>query len=179
MLFAILRQVFRNPQYIFIACTTTIVVLSIAILLPNTPFISALVRDDTIPIAAKLRIITHLLRGLWTNFSTLSSITTILSSLLFGITTALFVFILHARTHPTKKSVATGSSGLIAGALGIGCAACGSFVTSAILASIGATSAFALLPFHGAEFGFLSIMLLLLTISLLVKTIADNDKKTC
>ncbi len=53
---------------------------------------------------------------------------------------------------------------VMSGLFGIGCSACGSFLGTAILASLGASGIVALLPLRGGEFGILGITLLLFSI---------------
>ena len=60
----------------------------------------------------------------------------------------------------------------LASALGIGCAACGSFILTTALSSFGAASALAILPLRGGEFGILSVVLLALSLVLISKKIA-------
>ena len=63
---------------------------------------------------------------------------------------------------------------MIAGLLGVGCAACGSVILTAVLAGAGSTLLL-LLPFGGAELGFLGIVLLLYAIVKMHKEIAKGS----
>lgn len=63
--------------------------------------------------------------------------------------------------------------GTMLGLVGVGCASCGSVVLSSIF-GLGATAGFlALLPLRGLEFSFISIILLIVSITLVSKKIID------
>ena len=55
----------------------------------------------------------------------------------------------------------------------MGCAACGSVILTAFLGTIGAGGLLLLLPFHGAEFGIIGLLLLCASIRYLIKKIAE------
>ena len=69
--------------------------------------------------------------------------------------------------------MAAGFGGIASGALGIGCAACGSFILTATLSSVGAASALAILPLRGGEFGILSVILLATSLVVVSNKIAE------
>ena len=58
------------------------------------------------------------------------------------------------------KNTLAGIGGFVSGLLGIGCAACGTFILSSVLALVGAGGVIAFLPFGGQEFGFLGVILI-------------------
>ena len=63
--------------------------------------------------------------------------------------------------------------GVVSGVLGIGCAACGTFVLTSVLALVGAGGLVTLLPLAGQEFGFLGAGLLLVANYLLLKKLSQ------
>ena len=63
--------------------------------------------------------------------------------------------------------------GLVTGVFGIGCAACGTFVLTPLLAAVGAGGLIAFLPFGGEEFGVLSTGILGFSIFLTSKKIQN------
>tara|TARA_Y100000310_G_scaffold111677_1_gene110078 strand:- start:1888 stop:2124 length:237 start_codon:yes stop_codon:yes gene_type:complete len=71
----------------------------------------------------------------------------------------------------------TGIGGFISGIFGIGCATCGSFIITPLLALIGAGGFLTLLPFGGEEFGFLGVGLLGFSVMSVAKKI--NQPSTC
>src|SRR3990167_6321689 len=74
------------------------------------------------------------------------------------------------RNLPKKEGIAA-AGGLAGGILGIGCASCGSFILTSLLASFGASGALAFFPLGGAEFGILGVFLLTTSIFLICKNI--------
>ena len=76
-----------------------------------------------------------------------------------------------------KSSGAAGIGGLVSGVFGIGCAACGTFILTPLLALFGATGLFSLLPFGGEEFGFIGVGLLVYSIYAVTKKI--NSPMVC
>jgi len=76
------------------------------------------------------------------------------------------------RAGLARQEMAAGLGGVASGALGIGCAACGAFLLSTTLSLFGAAGALALLPLRGGEFGILSVVLLLVSLSLISRKIA-------
>ncbi len=178
-----LGRVFVYPSYIALAGVLAILAFLLAVWLPNLALIGEVFGSNA-PLAAKLGIALSLLGGIGTNFSPLSAAYTIAIAVLFGITGAMIAYLLkQSRVAAAGQNIAIGSGGVASGAIGISCAACGSFVLSAVLSSFGAAGALALLPLQGEEFGILSVALLFLSLLLLSRNIAkpiacplDNER---
>lgn len=165
-------EVFANTYYIALASTLALLAFVLAVWLPNLGLITEIFTTSSAPLAAKLKITVSLLGGIGTNFSTLSASYTIAIAILFGINIAMVVYFLKKRREQIKREgLIAEIGGVTSGALGIGCAACGSFLLSTILASFGAAGALAILPLKGGEFGILSIILLVVSIGLISKQI--------
>jgi hypothetical protein len=93
--------------------------------------------------------------------------------MLFGANVAMIVYFLRrTRRRIQGVELAAGSLGIMSGTLGVGCAACGSFLLSTLLSSLGAAGAVALLPLHGGEFGILGVGLLFFSLIVIAKKIA-------
>lgn len=67
-----------------------------------------------------------------------------------------------------SRAAGTGLVGIIVGFLGVGCSACGSLILSSLFGLAGAAVVVKILPFNGYEIGFVSIVLLAVSIYLLV-----------
>ncbi len=166
-------EVFARTSYIALASVLAISAFLFAVWLPNFGLIGEVFGTSSAPFAAKLKVAISLLGGIGTNFSFLSALYTIAIAVLFGVNIAMIAYFLkHTRNRFTGKDVVAGIGGIASGALGIGCAACGSFILSTILSSIGAASALAILPLRGGEFGILGVILLLVSLVLISKKIA-------
>lgn len=162
------HEVFRDARYVTFASITSIAVFVLAVLLPNLRLIAELMLDPNIPIGMKLKIPINFLGAISTNFSLFSASYTVAIALFFGINLAMIVYYIQKRKMVLQQSgLAASFGGVASGALGIGCAACGSFILSAL----GAAGAVALLPLKGAEFGILSVGLLAASIVSISKRI--------
>ena len=171
---AAVRQVFVHPSYIALAGVLAILAFLLAVWFPNLGLIGDVFSDSNAPLTAKLGIALSLLGGISTNFSLLSAGYTIAVAVLFGITTAMIVYLLKQRqVAAAGQNIAIGSGGVESGVLGIGCAACGSLILGAGLPFLGPAGALAALPLNGAEFGILSVALLFVSLLLISKNIAE------
>lgn len=167
-------EVFSRTSYIVGAATLALIVFVFAVLLPNFALLNEVVFGSSAPLQTKFNLTVSLLGGISTNFSTLSAIYTILIAVFVGVNAAMIVYLVRKRSGILgQKGTALGVGGITSGALGVGCAACGSFLLSTILASFGAASALALLPLKGGEFGIASVALLGVTLGIVGNKIAE------
>ena len=165
-------EVFANTSYIALASILAVTAFLFAVWFPNFGLISEVFNASSAPLASKLKVAFSLLGGISTNFSVLSAGYTIAIAALFGVNIAMVVYFLkRTRSRLARQDVAVGFGGVASGALGIGCAACGSFILSTALSSFGAASALAILPLRGGEFGILSVVLLLVSLLLISRKI--------
>lgn len=165
-----LYQVFREARYATLAGLTSLAAFILAVWMPNLGLIAELISDSNIPLGARLEAPFNFLGGIATNFSLLSASYTVAFALLFGANLAMIVFYLQKRKAMLKQSGLASSVGVGSGVVGIGCAACGSFILSAL----GITGAVAILPLKGAEFGLLSVGLLSASIFFLSREIISH-----
>ncbi len=165
-------EVFAHSSYIALASAFALLAFVFAVWLPNIGLITDIFTTSSAPFAAKLKIALSLLGGIGTNFSTLSAGYTIAIAILFGIVVAMVVYLVRKkRAQLGSNTVATGLGGALSGILGVGCAACGSFLLMTILSLFGAAGALALLPLKGGEFGVASVVLLLASLALISRKI--------
>lgn len=157
----VLRKVFSNLKYIVIAVPITIGVFTFAVWLPNWKLIITLLTSPSVSFIEALQIMFSLFFSIGTNFTIVSASYTIAIAILFGINIALLTYYISIRKGSFKgKGGAFGIGGLVSGVFGIGCAACGTFLLTSILALFGAAGAIAFLPFGGEEFGILGVLLI-------------------
>lgn len=169
-----LLSVFGKPFYALLASMVFVVALAFALWLPNLALITSVVAAPNLTLADKVSVPLGLLGSLATNFTFVSATYTVLIALLFGINVALLAYLWNRRVGEVKsQGVTSGVLGLVSGVLGIGCAACGSFLLASFLAFFGASGAVALLPLHGVEFGIIGVLLLLLSVSVVLKQIGN------
>ncbi|MCR4306488.1 MAG: hypothetical protein NUV42_00810 [Candidatus Yonathbacteria bacterium] len=168
-----LGKVLRRPLYAILAAIVGLLVFMFATWLPNLGLVADIFRSHA-TLAQKIQIPFSLLGSIATNFSLLSASYVIGIAVFFGLNVALAVFTLRRRAmNVPHGGIATSVLGIVSGYFGIGCAACGSFLFTTILAWFGAASAIALLPLAGAEFGLLGLALLVLSLYLTARQIEN------
>lgn len=170
---AALCQVLARPWYGALAGMLAVVAFALAVWFPNFALIGEVFAASNAPLADKLAVALGLLGGIATNFSLLAAAYTITVAGLFGLCTAMIAYLIRQkRTAAAGANIAIGSVGMASGALGVGCAACGSLLLAGALPFAGAAALIAALPLAGAEFGILSVALLLVSLLLISRAIA-------
>jgi len=166
-------RVFARIGYVVFASALVLAAFLFAVWFPNFDLMGEVFSAPDIALSAKLQFALSLLGGIATNFNLLSAGYTVAIAVLFGINAAMIVYLLKQKRAATAgQNFAIGSGGMATGALGIGCAACGSLVVSTVLSSVGAAGALALLPLQGEEFGILGAILLTVSVSSMSRKIA-------
>lgn len=134
------------------------------------PLVSRICLDTSIPLSERLTLSSHLLSSSFSDIALFDVTYLATIALLIGINTSLVLAYVRMRRDKMRATgVASGLLGTLAGLLGLGCAACGTFVLSPLLVTIGAGGLLALLPFGGEELKYIGITLLLLSAYLLAR----------
>lgn len=155
------RIVIRHWNYVALSAAVSLVVFVIAAWFPNLRLLWVIWFDSSIALVDKVIFPIRLLESITTNFTALSASYTIAISVLVGINIAFVVYILKRQKQQLSAAgVTAGTFGILSGATGLGCAACGSLIISSLLATAGGASVLALLPLRGGEFGLLGVLLL-------------------
>lgn len=174
MVVATLRTVFSNPAYVLTASAVAFAAFAFTVWLPNIRLIAALFFSDSVSASDTVGVMWNLLGSITTNFTFVSASYTIAVSLLFGINVALLTYYIRkvrGGFSDVGSVGVTGFGGLVSGVLGVGCAACGTFVLSSILALVGAGGVLTYLPLKGEEFGFLGVALLVYSAYMIARKI--------
>ncbi|MEX0877692.1 MAG: hypothetical protein WDZ40_02390 [Candidatus Spechtbacterales bacterium] len=181
MLLKSLKRVFKQPLYVVMGVAVSFLVFFTSVLAPNATLVGKVLMAPTVSIWYKLHFFWGLVGGLQTSVIPLSAFSTIAISILLGVNIPMLVFMISknrlSKQRIQKRGVFSSIGGTMSGFLGVGCAACGSLILTPLLASLGATGLLVILPFKGAEFGILGVMLLLVSIYVLAKKI--NDPLVC
>ena len=180
MVWRVMKRVFTRPFYVLLTTLVATLTLSVLLLLPNKAVLFSVLLSPVVSLVSKVAFIVSLYGSLATNFTWLTGIFVVLISFLFGVNASLLWFY-AARARRLSRAdrtlTFTGLGGFVSGLFGIGCAACGTIIFSALLNMLGIAWILTYLPLHGAEFGLIGIMLLLFTMYSLTKRI--NDPLLC
>ena len=174
MVFQALIKVLWKPQYALLALVTSVVVFVFAVWFPNLRLIVSIMGHSGVSFSEKLGLPLSLLSSITTNFTLLSATYTIAIAILFGINVAMVTYFLRRRIKEVKQSgLAAGFFGITSGVIGVGCAACGSFLLTSILSLFGVAGILTFLLLHGGEFGILGVVLLSVSLYLTAKQIQN------
>jgi len=166
------KEVFRRPSYVLLFGVVALLIFAFAVWLPNMRLLLSLTLDSTVPMAVKFSFPIRLFESIATNFTMLSASYTIAIALLTGVNVALIVYYVKRQKQRLFQSgVTVGALGIVSGAWGMGCAACGSLILTSLLGTAGGLGVIAFLPLRGGEFGILGVALLGTAMYLLSKQI--------
>ena len=158
-------NVIKRPHYSFLAVGTAVALFLVLVLMRNAALVGDVIVNGNIHWDNKAKIFAALLGGIGMSMGAVSVAVAILTSILFGINVALIVSLARKRSfRAAGRGTVAGLGGVSIGALGIGCASCGTLALTAVFPLVGSTGLLALLPLRGAEFGFFGVAALLLSI---------------
>jgi hypothetical protein len=94
------------------------------------------------------------------------------TAVLFGLNVAFAAFYVR-RTVAYERAIGASAAGLLLSIVGIGCAACGSVLLSAILGTAASIGLLGVLPLRGSEFAILGILILVAAVLNISKKIVS------
>jgi hypothetical protein len=171
-----IRIILTHFWYIVLALAIAYVVFTFAVWLPNTKLILTLLTSNIGSFWDRLSVMFSLYGSIATNFTTISASYAIAIAILFGINIALLTYYIRtvrSDLRGVSRTGATSIGGLVFGVFGIGCAACGTFILTSVLALFGASGILIFLPFGGEEFGFIGVGLLVYSIYVMAKKMEE------
>ncbi len=173
----VIGRVLIKPLYFLLAFMIASIIISVSLLFPNRELMLKVASSNSLSVLGKIKFIASFYGAITTNFTLFSAFYTLTIAILFAINITLLAFYVRRRQKLTKNMTpifGTGIGGLVAGFLGIGCAACGSFVVTSLLSLLGAGALLSFLPLGGEELGLIGIALLLYSIYSLVKKMDES-----
>ena len=174
MVIQALQKVFQKPLYVILTLVISTAVFVFAVWFPNISLIVKIMGHPGISFSEKLYLPISLLGSIVTNFTLLSAMYTIAIAILFGVNFSMIIYFLHRRIVDVKQNgITMGFFGIASGVIGMGCAACGSFLLTSILSLFGATWILSFLPLTGGEFGILGVILLTISFYVIAKQIQN------
>ena len=169
-----LKQIFSSYKYIVLLLTIAGVVVLLSVLLPQYQSLLFILRSDVYAPWDKVQIIWGSLGGFQSLMTVPSQILTLLIAFLAGVNMSLGVLYMKQRIG-LQRVLGTNFIGIVSGMVGIGCASCGSILITSFLGTGLATGFLQWLPWQGLEFGFIGLIVLLVSIMLTLKKI-ENPK---
>lgn len=167
-----IKQVFSIPRYVVLSVIAFLLVITLAIWLPNINFLAHTATSNLFSISEKFGILSSIFGSFGTNFTVFSRIITITLAFLFAINLSFFTYF-FLRSSRLNREAGIGTTGFILGLIGVGCASCGSVILTSLLGVSVAAGFIGILPLKGQEFGLLSIVLLGISIYFISKKIKD------
>ncbi len=151
--------------------SATVLVVMMVILTPNFGLFKQVIVLNGWGEGARLA--GSLLWPLNQSISTFNVVVAALLGALLGLNSVLLVVRSRRAQRFSKKDAATGTFGFLLGIIGVGCAACGTALISALIPFIGISSILVLLPFGGVELQLVAILVLAYTIWRLLRDLAN------
>jgi hypothetical protein len=171
------RLVLAGPVYAALAVVTALLALSAFVLGQNLA-LAEFALTAPLGLGDRATILFGLYPFLGTNYGLVAEVLLVVIAALAGVDVAMVVY--HFREHGVAVKEGSGSTvGLVLGALGAGCAACGSAVLAGLLSLFGVAGAATLLPFDGLEFSVLALVALVLSIYWVADGMRGGEIRGC
>ncbi len=162
-----LQRVYRERNYTLLALLIAIAIVLIVNWLPNIVLLKDTLMDGYVVLFFIL--LYDLSKGVFTNNSVLSLVTTLVTGILAGVSISLLVFkAKHAQGLKLNES-GTVTTGAIVGLISSGCSAC----SVGLLTSLGLIGGLSTLPFKGYEVWVLGVGLFVFSITMTSRRIVD------
>jgi hypothetical protein len=172
------RLVLTIPTYTVIGAVSGFVILTLFIASLNLTLVFDLVIGGSLPFADRLAIMLELFPFVGTSFGPIQGALLYLVGILTGVDVAMAVY--HFREHGVSVREGGASTvGIVLGALGAGCAACGSAILLGLLSLFGITTSLLFLPLEGLEFAILAVVVLTLSIYWLADGMRGGEINGC
>jgi hypothetical protein len=172
------RLVLSIPAYAGVAVGAAVGSLTLFVASQNVSLVRDLVLSGTLPLAARLVVLSELYPFVGTSYGPAAGAGLLLVAALVGVDVAMIAY--HVREHRlTVEQGGSGLFGVVLGTLGAGCAACGPAVLVGLLSLVGATGLLTLLPFEGLELTALSLLVLVLSMYWLADGMRGGEINGC
>ena len=173
MVLSALYRVFSNYQYLLACLLFSLFIAFTTLLWANLALLSTVWQSEITTFYFKLSLTWQLLLGAPASMGLIAVIVIIVTSIMIGIVGCMSWYAWRSKQagRELRTSFTSSGVGLLAALLGIGCIACGPLLVTSLLALVGGAGLLFVLPLHGAEFGYLALLLLSYAIYTLSKVI--------
>ncbi len=153
-------SVLKQPLYSLLALIVAFTTLGVILWSLNVELLWFVLVKSPLSLFQKVEFVLEIFNGIMTNYEHLQIFTMLLFSGLFGINTAVLVFVVK---RGQKQALKSGSSvgGLTAAIIGGGCIACGTSIITPLVTSLGATATVGLNNTLGMVVNVVGIVLIL------------------
>jgi hypothetical protein len=172
------RLVLSLPAYAVLAVGFAIASLTAFVVAQNLTLVGDVVVGGSLPLSARATILLELYPFVGNLYAPLQATAVTLVAVLVGIDLSMVAY--HVREHGLSARSGGGSlAGVVLGALGAGCAACGTAVLAGVLSLVGVGGATLLLPFEGVELAVVAVLSLLLSMYWLADGMRGGEINGC
>mgnify|MGYP005849989539 CR=1 FL=1 len=172
------RLVLAAPIYALVALLVAAVGLTLFVVSQNLTLVGDFVLGGGLSLVDRLVLLSELYPFVGTIYGPADSLAILVVAALMGVNLAMVAY--HIREHEITAAESGGSlAGVVLGALGAGCAACGSAVLLGVLSLFGASGLVLLLPLGGLEITLLAIVALLLSTYWLADGMRGGEVNGC
>ncbi len=171
-----MKRVFSKFKYVSLAFLVALTFLLVTALWVEGSLIRTFAYEPAISLGEAARRSLYLIVGFYTDLSLTTLCYLVVTALFIGVNFALAAAVFKIRKFFPKSGTAATLFGTLSGALGFGCAACGTFFLGALFSGTSG-AVIATIPYENYIFSGAGIILMALSTYLLVKTI--NAPATC
>ena len=157
-------DVLKRPWFLLLGAVTAFISLGLLVWITNLSLLWSVIAQSSLSWWDRFNFYLDGYQSLFTNFEPLPMVTILAFAVLFGINLALLFFVVQ---QSTKKRAADSGRSLVAiaaGAIGAGCAACGTSVLAPVLSGVGAAGSLTLASWIGWLANIIGLSLLLFSI---------------
>ncbi len=166
------KDIMTKPTYVVLSVVVFLVFFLSAIFLANYSFLGYVIGSEKHSLLEKAMLFWTSIEYFKSGFTLSSQISTIIISILAGINVSIVTYYVRSKIKLGRAS-GLGIFGIVSGIFGIGCSACGSILITSVFGLSTTTFITTKLPLHGAEFGIIGILLLLVSIYIICEKIAN------
>lgn len=171
------RLVLSVPGYAAVALLASVVGLTLFVFSLNLPLVRFAL-GGPLSLEARATLLANLYPFVGTGYGPLQGALLVLVAALLGVDVAMVAS--HLREHGLSATAGGGgAAGAVLGALGAGCAACGTALLAGVLSLLGVSTSLVFLPLDGLEFALLALAALVLSVHWVAEGMRGGEVAGC
>lgn len=164
--------VLRRAPYAAAGAFSAVVIALVALWLPSFRLLTFVFGTDALGPGAKLSAATELIGTSLRALPATELSLIFATASLFGLNVAFAAYYVR-RAVAYERAIGASAAGLLLSIVGVGCAACGSVLLSAILGTTASIGLLGILPFNGSEFAVIGIVVLAAAVLNIARKVAS------